>query len=199
MCRLNIFQMEKKSVHNISEWWSLVAIVSIFILASLSRSTIHNLPNALKLEDEVNICMLLYQLNFNTLLLVENFKIAYPKSFNAERVWRNLQIFNNILSPRTVGSYKSEILTVEFFKSEIAKIQQNAHSNQTISLDVQMVSGSYGYDPLESAGIYHNVQNVVVKLAGENEGIEKSALLLSCHFDTVPFSAGKCFRMSAYF
>lgn len=38
--------------------------------------------------------------------------------------------------------------------------------------------------------VYRNIQNVVVKLAGESEGKGNHSLLLNCHFDSVPGSYG---------
>lgn len=38
--------------------------------------------------------------------------------------------------------------------------------------------------------VYRNIQNVVVKLAGESEGKGNHSLLLNCHYDSVPGSYG---------
>ncbi|KAI8115703.1 Endoplasmic reticulum metallopeptidase 1 [Lucilia cuprina] len=72
--------------------------------------------------------------------------------------------------------------------------------NQRIELDVQVVSGTYwtGFKPYGMTTMYRNIQNVVVKLHGEyklnqghpNTNFKDKALLLNCHFDTVPGSPG---------
>lgn len=39
--------------------------------------------------------------------------------------------------------------------------------------------------------VYRNIQNVIVKLAGESDGNGNHSLLLNCHYDSVPGSPGK--------
>lgn len=55
-----------------------------------------------------------------------------------------------------------------------------------------MVSGAYwaGFKPHGMTNVYRNVQNVVVKLAGQNEGKGNHSLMLNCHFDSVAGSPG---------
>lgn len=61
-----------------------------------------------------------------------------------------------------------------------------------------MVSGSYwtGFKPYGMTTMYRNIQNIVVKLHGQyktddiNRNTNDKALLLNCHFDTVPGSSG---------
>ncbi|XP_046804765.1 endoplasmic reticulum metallopeptidase 1-like [Lucilia cuprina] len=168
----------KRNVHHIWEGWSFVVLGVLILLGYTCRYNLHeNLPKALGNSD------LLYN----------------PHSFIAERAWKDLKILTNF-GPRVVGSYSNEVLAVDFLKREISYIKQLAHKNQRIELDVQVVSGTYwtGFKPYGMTTMYRNIQNVVVKLHGEyklnqghqNTNFKDKALLLNCHFDTVPGSPG---------
>ena len=60
-------------------------------------------------------------------------------------------------------------------------IRNTAADPSLITVDHQVVSGHN----FESA-IYQNIQNVVVRVQGEDD----SAIMLNCHFDSVPGSPG---------
>ena len=90
--------------------------------------------------------------------------------------------------PRVVGSYANEELAPDFLKREISYIQQYSNKNQKIEIDRQVVSGSYYLDfNIGMTNVYRNVQNIIVKLVGESD---EHAIMLNCHFDTVPGSPG---------
>ncbi|KAL3287811.1 hypothetical protein HHI36_002272 [Cryptolaemus montrouzieri] len=112
----------------------------------------------------------------------------HPDEFITERAQQDLKYLTD-LGPRVVGSYENEVLTVEFLKKRIQEIIHHSHSSQKIELDVQIVSGSYYLDsrPTRKINIYANVQNVVVKLYGQDAN---NSLLLNAHFDSVPTSPG---------
>lgn len=82
-------------------------------------------------------------------------------------------------------------MAVDLLKREIGFIQQQANSNQTIEVDVQVVSGSYyvDYKPYGAINTYGKVQNVVVKLASRNNS--RHSVLVNAHFDSVPTSPGE--------
>lgn len=115
---------------------------------------------------------------------------THPKSFIAERAWQDLNILNNF-GPRPTGVYANEVLAVDFLKRETTHIQQTAHKNQKIYVDVQKVTGSYwaAFKPHGMTNMYRNVQNVVVQLVGDekhaNTFDRNHTLMLNCHFDSV--------------
>lgn len=89
-----------------------------------------------------------------------------------------------------MGSYENEVAAVALLKRQIEEIITKAHPNQTIELDIQVVSGSYNLDLLhvDQINVYANVQNIVVKVHG-SEGLH--SVLINSHFDSVPTSPGK--------
>lgn len=82
------------------------------------------------------------------------------------------------------------MLTVDLLKRKITEIQQQAHSNQKVEMDIQITSGSYYLDfkPYGAISSYGNIQNVLVKLHSKNNS--KHSLLVNTHFDTVIGSPG---------
>lgn len=64
-----------------------------------------------------------------------------------------------------------------------------AHTSHKIEVDHQITSGSFPLNVFFSTmyGVYVNVQNIIVKLHGEDPN---TALMLNCHFDTAPGSPG---------
>lgn len=115
-------------------------------------------------------------------------EVLHPDRFIAERAQEDLKYLTD-LGPRVVGSYENEVLTVEFLRKQIFDIIHEAHPSQKIELDVQVVSGSYflGSKPTGKINMYANIQNIVVKLYGQNDN---NSLLLNAHFDSVPTSPG---------
>lgn len=96
-------------------------------------------------------------------------------------------IFNDI-GQKVSGTYSNEVEAVNAVKNSIIQIQTNAHESQNVTLDHQIVSGAV-YIPFRPEGMvcgYRSVQNLVVRLAGEND----NALMLNCHFDSVAGSPG---------
>ncbi|XP_055585943.1 endoplasmic reticulum metallopeptidase 1-like [Uranotaenia lowii] len=114
---------------------------------------------------------------------------SYPGAFIAERAWDNLQVLNDY-GPKPTGSEANEKLAADYLKRQIELIQASKHRNQELLAEHQVVSGGYPIsfmgNPLTS--LYRNVQNLVVKLVGENA--TSPALMLNCHFDTVASSPG---------
>ncbi|XP_055371692.1 endoplasmic reticulum metallopeptidase 1-like [Condylostylus longicornis] len=156
----------KKNVHNISEIYGIITLIVVILLGILTRWNYKdNLPKALSHTDLMH-------------------KSA---TFLGDRAWRDLRILTSF-GTRPTGSYANEILTVDFLKREFGFISQNAHKNQKLDIDVQVVSGSY-YIPFKPHGmtnVYRNVQNVIMKINGQTN----HTLMLNCHFDTVAGSTG---------
>lgn len=159
----------KQNVHNLSQWWAFGILALVFALATITKWQLFNFPAALTLQSEAT------------------------GQFIGERARADLQILNDF-GPRPAGSYANEVLAVDFLKREISVIQQAAHSSQRIYADVQQVSGAYwgAFKPHGMTNVYRNVQNVVVKLVGEEEakGRSNHTLMLNCHFDSVAGSPG---------
>lgn len=112
---------------------------------------------------------------------------ANPGRFIAERSHNALKALTE-MGPRVTGTYNNEVLGVDVLKREIARIQEEAHKNQRVELDHQIVSGGYFamFKPHGMTNMYQNVQNVVVKLHGQSD----KSVLLNCHFDSVAGSPG---------
>lgn len=156
----------KQNVHNLSFWWAAVWAGMVFALGWYSKYRLFSLPTGLTVNDLQ----------------------THSDSFIAERAWHDLNILNNF-GPRPTGNYANEILAVDFFKREISFIQQAAHKNQKIYVEVQKTTGAYwaGFKPHGMTNVYRNVQNVVVQLAGKggNKFDRNHTLMLNCHFDSV--------------
>lgn len=150
-------------MHNLSDWWALLCIIVVLALGYFSRARLLQLPNALTTKDAAD----------------------HSESFIGQRAWDDLYIITGY-GPRVSGTKANEILAVEFLKQSIDDIQRNAHANQKIYADIQQTSGSYfiNFKPHPMTNVYRNVQNVIVKLLGQDEFAETS-LLLNCHFDSV--------------
>lgn len=95
------------------------------------------------------------------------------------------------MGPRPVGSYENEIYARDFLQKEIEKIKRESNPIQTITTADQVSSGSYYLDmrPVGYISYYANVQNIVVRLSSSGRKYA-SAVLINCHFDTVPGSPG---------
>lgn len=153
------------NLHQIDSQFGMLGVFLILLCGTVSSYLFTNLPNALTRAD------------------LE----SYPGTFIAERAWDNLKVLNDI-GPKPTGSDANENLTVSYLKREIELIQASKYRDQLLVTEHQVVTGGYPIDKLTS--LYRNVQNLVVKLAGENDNSTSPALLLNCHFDTVPSSPG---------
>ncbi|KAF2903089.1 hypothetical protein ILUMI_03105 [Ignelater luminosus] len=158
---------KRRNIHSVSPTTSLFFILLLLGLFGIAILLNETLPTPLKLSDEKN----------------------YPNAFITERAQHDLKVLTSF-GPRTTGSYENEALAVDFFKREVAYIQQQANVNQKIEMDIQTVSGSYFLDfkPYGTVSAYGNVQNVIIKLYSKNNS--KHSLLVNSHFDSVPGSPG---------
>ncbi|CDW54154.1 Peptidase M28 domain containing protein [Trichuris trichiura] len=108
-----------------------------------------------------------------------------------------------VLGPRPSGSYECEQLATALILDEVAKIKLICDLSSSIitremaiakpvhfiHAEVQRPSGCFALNFLNHfVQCYQNVTNVVVRL-GTSRQI-RSALLLNCHFDSVPSSPG---------
>lgn len=92
------------------------------------------------------------------------------------------------MGPRVTGTKENEELAVNFLKKRIVNIQAKANENQNVNMDHQVASGSFDlqFRPYGMASTYRKIQNIVVRLEGESP----NALMINCHFDSVPGSPG---------
>ncbi|KFD58285.1 hypothetical protein M513_01048 [Trichuris suis] len=94
-----------------------------------------------------------------------------------------------VLGPRPSGSYECEQLATRLILDEVAKIKATAKPVHFIHAEIQRPSGCFALNFLNHfVQCYQNVTNIVVRLGISQE--VRSALLLNCHFDSVPSSPG---------
>ncbi|CAH0589952.1 unnamed protein product [Chrysodeixis includens] len=116
---------------------------------------------------------------------------APPHVFSAARAHRHLINLTDI-GPRVAGSYENEVLAVGVLVSAVKSIARAASPHNVVELDVHTASGGYSLAFMDGMNhLYRDVQSVVVRVRGAGARPRaRSALLLNCHFDTVPDSPG---------
>ncbi|XP_050423361.1 endoplasmic reticulum metallopeptidase 1-like [Adelges cooleyi] len=123
----------------------------------------------------------------NRLPEVENLNSA--SGFVVKRAMATLSKLSDI-GPRPVGSFENENLAFNALQKEIESIMLDQGNVNNIDILNQQVSGSLmlNFRNIKFTFDYKNLQNIVVKLNPKNY-IEE-ALLLNCHFDSVPAGPG---------
>lgn len=111
--------------------------------------------------------------------------------FVAKRAMTTLVKLSN-LGPRPVGSYENEKLAFELFKTEVQDVINDSDNANSVQMLNQKVSGSFllnmkGWKYLLS---YEDLQNVVVRVDPKRPGSANDAVLLNCHYDSVPAGPG---------
>lgn len=119
-----------------------------------------------------------------TPLYIED-EIHNPERFIAERAQNSLKKLVKI-GERITGTDANDVQAVIILRLEIAKIIENAHKNQKIEFDQQVVSGKE--ESSNNLRIFENVQNLVVKVHGQK--YSEHSVLVNVHFDTAPTSPG---------
>ena len=113
---------------------------------------------------------------------------THPDRFIEERARTSLKKITSV-GPRPAGSYENEVLAADFIRRELDSISKRANPIHRLTVDIQKPRGSFNLDFVD--GIthhYRNIQNIVVKVESNHGG--KDALLVNCHFDSVPQSPG---------
>uniref|UniRef100_A0AAG5CWP0 FXNA-like protease n=1 Tax=Anopheles atroparvus TaxID=41427 RepID=A0AAG5CWP0_ANOAO len=108
----------------------------------------------------------------------------HPFAFNGARSWQTLRQLE-ALGPRPTGSRANEVLAVQLLEHEFSLVNASRNAAQEVLYDKQIVSGAY---VRIGASVYRRVQNLIVKIVGEDD--DRHALLLNCHFDSVASSPG---------
>lgn len=92
------------------------------------------------------------------------------------------------MGPKVTGTTANEVEAAGYIRKQLLNIKSKANPIQNISVDHQITSGSYhlGWKPYSMINAYRNIQNLVVRIEGETP----NAIMLNCHFDSVPGSPG---------
>ncbi|CAH1640024.1 unnamed protein product [Spodoptera littoralis] len=116
---------------------------------------------------------------------------APPERFHGLTAHRHL-INLTAIGPRVAGSYENEVLAVGVLVAAVKDIAAHASPHNQLELDVHTASGAFALSFMDGMNnVYRDVQNVVVRVRGVGgRATGRSALLLNCHFDTVPDSPG---------
>lgn len=156
----------RKEENKLSTWYSLViagCLLGLFMLVMLMDQ---RLPQPLTLSDVS----------------------AQPDRFIEERARRSLRALTSI-GPRPAGSYQNEVIAVDLIVRELSSIRDRAKPIHKVSIDVQKPRGSFNLKLLDGlTHSYRNIQNVIARV--ESGTGAKHALLVNCHFDSVPQSPG---------
>ncbi|XP_047536484.1 endoplasmic reticulum metallopeptidase 1-like [Vanessa atalanta] len=97
------------------------------------------------------------------------------------------------IGPRVAGSYENEVLAVQILVEAVKSIAAQASPHNRVDYDVFSASGAFSLTFLDGmSNVYRDVQSVAVRAraAGGRSPRARTALLLNCHFDTVPDSPG---------
>nr|XP_037873576.1 endoplasmic reticulum metallopeptidase 1 isoform X4 [Bombyx mori] len=120
-------------------------------------------------------------------------RAAPVEKFIADIAYEHLVNLTSI-GPRVAGSYENEVLAINILVGAVKQIAREASPHNRVELDLQVASGAFSLTFLDGmTNVYHGVQNVVVRVSGAGgrpRGRRRTAILLNCHFDTVPDSPG---------
>ena len=123
-------------------------------------------------------------------LRVDNAENKYPDRFIEERARDLLKQLTSV-GARPAGSYENEVLAVDFIRRRLETIQKKAKDVHKLSIDVQKPRGSFNLPFVDGLShSYRDITNIIVKLESETR-VSNNALLVNCHFDSVPQSPGK--------
>ncbi|KAJ8716926.1 hypothetical protein PYW08_005325 [Mythimna loreyi] len=116
---------------------------------------------------------------------------APPTRFQALVAHEHLVNLTSI-GPRVAGSYENEVLAVGMLVAAIKHIAAHASPHNHVELDVHTASGAFELSFMDGMNnVYRGVQSVAARVRGAGGRARgRSALLLNCHFDTVPDSPG---------
>ncbi|XP_052743938.1 endoplasmic reticulum metallopeptidase 1-like [Bicyclus anynana] len=117
---------------------------------------------------------------------------APPQRFIAEIAYEHLVNLTSI-GPRVAGSYENEVAAVRVLTAAARGVAAAASAHNRVDHDVFTAGGAFALGFLDGMShVYRGVQSVVLRArgAGGRPGAARRALLLNCHFDTVPDSPG---------
>ncbi|KAM3959411.1 LOW QUALITY PROTEIN: uncharacterized protein ACR2FA_006478 [Aphomia sociella] len=116
---------------------------------------------------------------------------ASPQRFIAEIAHEHLVNLTS-MGPRVAGSYENEVAAVRVLVQAVQHIARAASPHNRVDLDLQTASGAFSLSFFDGMNnVYRDVQNVVARVRGVGgRAGARTALLLNCHYDTVPDSPG---------
>ncbi|KAG7301133.1 hypothetical protein JYU34_013974, partial [Plutella xylostella] len=120
---------------------------------------------------------------------------APPTRFCAEIAKEHLHNLT-VIGPRVAGSYENEVLAVTTLVATLRRLRAGAAPHHRLDIDVQRASGNFSIDFLDGMNnVYRSVQSVVARVSAAGAPpapapAPRDALLLNCHYDTVPDSPG---------
>ena len=118
-------------------------------------------------------------------------KGSSESDFTAEKARKYLHGITDI-GVRTVGSYRNDVLTVNYLLKEIYSIISHAHVHYHFHVDIQTASGGFVLHFLHKHfGVaYENITNVIVHLHPKSTKDLDRNVLVNCHFDSQPRTEG---------
>lgn len=155
-----------KEEKKLTTWHALVVVIWCLLVFLLVSFMDKRLPEPLTLKDSH----------------------LHPQRFIEERARRSLRALTSV-GARPAGSYENEVLAVDHIVRELNAIKARALPVHKITVDVQKPRGSFNLEFVDGlTHSYRNIQNVIAKV--ESGSGAKHALLVNCHFDSVPQSPG---------
>ena len=158
---------KKKGTEKLSTWLSLVVLLFCFGIFGLVLLMDGRLPQPLTLAESS----------------------SNPDRFIEERARDHLRQLTSV-GPRPAGSYENEVLAVDFIRRRLEGIQKRTHSAHNMAIDMQKPRGSFNLQFVDGlTQYYRDITNIIVRL-DPSQRVAKDALLVNCHFDSVPQSPG---------
>ncbi|KPJ07504.1 Endoplasmic reticulum metallopeptidase 1 [Papilio machaon] len=104
------------------------------------------------------------------------------------------------IGARVAGSYENEVLAVRWAVQALRQVAAHASPHNSLEIDVHSASGAFPLTFLDGMNnVYRDVQSVVARARGRGGETSsarrtarptRTALLINCHYDTVPGSPG---------
>ena len=92
--------------------------------------------------------------------------------------------------PRPVGSYECDVQAAAYIRQALDTIKLGAGAGVSVEVDTQTASGGFHLPGFEVYQRYQGVTNVVVRLSNASRPAPAPAILVNCHFDSVPQGPG---------
>jgi len=158
---------KKKTAEKLSTWSALFVLVYLTAIFGFVVYMDQRLPNPLTYNDVA----------------------ANPDRFIEERARTSLKRITSV-GARPAGSYENEVLAADFIRRELDSIGQRANPIHKLTVDIQKPRGSFNLGFVDGmTHHYKNIQNIIAKVES-NQVSGQHALLVNCHFDSVPQSPG---------
>ncbi|XP_041984494.1 endoplasmic reticulum metallopeptidase 1-like isoform X2 [Aricia agestis] len=116
---------------------------------------------------------------------------APPDRFIAEIAHEHLVNLTS-MGPRVAGSYENEVAAVRVLVEALRGVAAAASPHNRLDIDVMRADGAFSLTFIDGmTNMYRGVQGVVARARGAGGAAGgRPALLLNCHYDTVPDSPG---------